>query len=231
MSFNFDNVLDRRNSDSGKWNMYPADVLPLWVADMDFLAPPAVIEALKKRADQGTFGYGSMGGSAALREAIRTWAQERYQWNFAAEEIHFLPNLVSALFAWARVFGEAGDEIAMLLPNYPPFMMAASSAGRTINRVDMIQTEAGGVLRHEIDFEALEKAITPRTKMIILCNPHNPVGRMYTRAELEKLAELALKHELVICSDEIHADLRLESSLPHIPIASLSPQVAQRTIP
>lgn len=230
MPFDFDVKLDRRHSDSGKWNVYPEDVIPMSVADMDFLSPPAVSEALKKRAEHGTFGYGMRDGSAELRSAIQAWAKERYHFAFETDQIQFVPNLVSPLFAWARVFGEAGDGALGILPNYPPFTMAIASAGKALDRVDLVPTEANGILRYEIDFEALEKAITPRTKVALLCNPLNPLGRVLTRKELETLAEILLKHNLYIVSDEIHADLILDVDAQHTPIASLSPEVAQRTV-
>jgi cystathionine beta-lyase len=232
MPHNFDVVTDRRQSDSAKWNRLgydplPPDVLPLWVADMDFRAPDSVIAALHQRVEEGIFGY-AIDGPPGLRPAIQQWYASHFGWRFPEEHIMFLPNLVSALFATARAFTAPGDSILTLLPIYPPFLWAIKGSEREINRVDLVEQETGGVLRYEIDFDAMEKAITPRTKLLMLSNPHNPVGRVYTRTELERLAELCLRHDLMICSDEIHADLLMDGA--HLPLASLSPEVAARTL-
>jgi cysteine-S-conjugate beta-lyase len=231
MSFDFDTVQDRRHSDSAKWTQIgmaplPADVLPLWVADMDFRSPESVIEALRQRADEGIFGY-SM-GNPALRTAIVDWLATRQNWTVNPNDIYYLPALVSALTASVRAYSGDGDNVVTLTPVYPPFLAAARVSDRELRTVDMVTQETNSVIRYEIDFDALERAIDSRTKLLMLCSPHNPVGRVYTRAELERLAEIVLKHDLVVCSDEIHADLLLSAS--HVPFASISPEMAQRTI-
>jgi cysteine-S-conjugate beta-lyase len=230
--FDFDTIIDRRQTDSVKWRQLgwdplPPDVLPLWVADMDFRSPERVVQALRARVDEGVFGY-ALDGAPELRPAIQRWMANRHGWEFAAEDIINLPNLVSALYAAVRAYSAVGDNVLTLLPVYPPFLMAIRDSERELRRVDMVQNVTAGVLRFEIDFEALEQAIDPRTKLLMLCNPQNPVGRVFTEAELRRLADLCLKHDLIICSDEIHADLVLEGK--HIPFASLSPEIAQRTI-
>jgi cystathionine beta-lyase len=232
MRHNFDLIHDRLQSDSVKWQQIgrdplPPDVLPMWVADMDFRSPESVMDALKQRVDHGIFGY-TAEGSPEVRPAVQRWLRTRYDWTVAAEDLLFLPNLVSALWAAAKAFSDPGDAILTLTPVYPPFLWTGKVAERDLITVDLVSREAEGVLRYEIDFDALERAVTSRTKLFMLCNPHNPVGRVYTRAELERLAEFCVRHDLMLCSDEIHADLLMEGT--HIPIASLSSEVAARTL-
>lgn len=232
MHHNFDLVHDRIQSDSVKWHQIgreplPPDVLPLWVADMDFRSPESVMDALKLRVDHGIFGY-TAEGSPEVRPAIQRWLQTRYGWEVPASDLLFLPNLVSGLWAAAKAFTEPGDAILTLTPVYPPFLWTGKVTERELITVDLAGREADGILHYEIDFDAVERAITNRTKLLMLCNPHNPVGRVYTRAELERLADMCLRHDLMICADEIHADLLMTGA--HIPIASLSPEVAARTL-
>jgi cystathionine beta-lyase len=231
MSFDFDTVIDRRHSDSAKWNYIgnsplPEDTLPLWVADMDFRSPESVIQALRERAEHGVFGYSA--GDPALKGVIQNWLATRQGWHINPDHIIYLPSLVSALTASVRAYSEVGDNILTLSPVYPPFLSAIRVSDRELREIHMIPQETDGVLHYEIDFDALEAAIDSRTNLFMLCNPHNPVGRVYTRSELERVAEIALKHNLYVCADEIHADLLLNG--PHIPFATLSPEIAQRTI-
>lgn len=231
MSFDFDTVINRRHTDSAKWTQIgmdplPDDVLPLWVADMDFRSPESVIQALRDRVDEGIFGYAM--GSPLLRSAIQTWLAKQQNWQVNPDDIHYLPNLVSGLTASVRAYTDLGDNVVTLVPVYPPFLAAARVSDRELREVPMPTQEVNGVLHYEIDFDALEKAIDSRTRLLTLCSPHNPVGRVFTRAELERLAELCLKHDLYVCSDEIHGDLLLDRQ--HIPLASISPEIAQRTI-
>lgn len=223
MPFNFDEPVNRRGTDSGKWAYYGDDVLPLWVADMDFISPPPVLEALHRRVDHGVFGYGS--GSAELAEVVRERLHRLYGWDVAAEELLAMPGVIPGFNAVCRAVGEQGDGVLVQTPVYTPFLRAPANSGRTLEIAELQQGED----RYEIDFERFEAAITPRTKLFILCNPHNPVGRVYERWELERLAEICLRHDLWICSDEIHCDLLLDGRR-HIPIASLSPEVARRCV-
>jgi cystathionine beta-lyase len=217
----------QRLFDRAKWNVYESDVLPMWVADTDFLAPQPVIDALKARADHGLFGYQM--GSTELKDVLVERLQARHKITATPEQIIFTPGLVFALFLVARMIGEAGDGVLMTMPMYPPFMMGADFAKRELIGVELASTCENGVLRYEMDFDALEAAITPRTRLWMFCNPHNPVGRAYTRAELERVAEICLSHDLIIVSDEIHSDLVFDGH-EHVAIAGLSSEIAARTI-
>lgn len=227
MASSFDELIDRRNSDSIKWLAYPADVLPMWVADMDFRSPEPVLQALRERVEHGVFGYA--GPQPKLLEAIVAWAARRYGWQIRPEHIVLLPGLVSGLNSVVRAYGHVGDSTIMLSPIYPPIFSSAYEQGMRPILVPMLTTQSGSTLRYEIDFAAFEKAITPRTTLMMLCHPHNPIGREFTREEMLRLGEIALKHNLTICSDEIHCDLMLDSR-QHTTFASLSPELAERTI-
>jgi cystathionine beta-lyase len=225
--YDFDTYIERRQTGSAKWEYYGEDVLPLWVADTDFRAPEPVIRALRERVDHGLFGYQI--DSLTLRNILIERLQSRYGWTIESKHIHFLPNLVSALNVAARAYAEPGDGVLINTPMYPPFLSAPKGGGREAIFAELAMVQQGQIIRYELDFDRLEAAVTPRTKLFLLCNPHNPVGRVYEQWELEKLAEFCLRHNLVICSDEIHCDLLYEG-YQHIPIASLSPEVAERTI-
>lgn len=227
MSSSFDERIDRRNSDSIKWLAYPADVLPMWVADMDFRSPEPVVQALRERVEHGVFGYA--GSLPKLIEAIVAWAASRYDWQIRPEHIVMLPGLVSGLNSVVRAYGHVGDNTIMLSPIYGPMFSSAYEQGLRPILVPLTTTQNGSTVRFEIDFDAFEKAITPRTTLMMLCHPHNPVGREFTREELLRLGEIALKHNLVICSDEIHGDLMLDGRR-HTAFASLSPELAERTV-
>ncbi|MCM0083560.1 PatB family C-S lyase [Geomonas sp. Red32] len=223
-TFDFDTVIDRSNTGSEKWDKYLGrDIIPLWVADMDFRSPPAVIEALHKRVEHGVFGYSYPDNS--LVEAVRGALKRDYDWEIEEEWIVWLPGLVCGLNVLCRAIGEPGDEVVTLIPVYPPFMSAPVLTGRTAIKVPLVLEEG----RWVTDFEALEQAITPATKLLLLCNPHNPVGRAWTREELLRFADVAQRHGLVIGSDDIHSELILDD-VRHLPIASLSPEIAERTI-
>ena len=224
MNFDFDTSPDRSGTDSQKWQKYAGrDILPLWVADMDFTAPPAVITALHRRVDHGVFGYARP--TASTMEAVVTALQARYGWTIDPAWIVWLPGLVCGLNITAQAFAQPGEEVLTLAPIYPPFMSAPGNSGRVSVPVNL-RLEAG---RWTIDWTALEAAVTPRTKLFLLCNPHNPVARVWRRDELEKIADFCARHNLVLCSDEIHCDLILDD-LPHIPTALLGTDVARRSI-
>ena len=223
MRYDLDRQIDRRHTGSLKWDKYPADVLPLWVADMDFAAPPAVVRALHERVDHGVFGYTLP--PPELYEVIRARLKSLYDWEVAAEEILFLPGVVPGFNLACRAVGEVGDDVLVQPPVYPPFFSAPPNAGRRCVHAPVRRDGR----RYGIDFDEFERAITPRTHLFIFCNPHNPVGRVYERAELEQLAEVCLRHRVVICADEIHCDLVYKGH-HHLPIASISPEVARQTI-
>jgi cystathionine beta-lyase len=224
MRYDFDRVIERRHSDSTKWRHFAKDVLSLWTADMDFQSPYPVIEALHERVEHGVFGYSVE--SAALRQAIVERMERLYGWHIRPVDIVFQTGVVHGLHAVCRVAAAPGDHILYQPPVYPPIHAAPAHAGCVAVEALLVERPDGG---YEIDFDRFEAAITPSTRLFILCNPHNPVGRVFERRELERLAEICLRHDLVICSDEIHADL-LFPGFAHTPIASLSPEVAARTI-
>jgi cystathionine beta-lyase len=221
MSFDFDTLIDFGGGDSMKWNKYAGrDVLPLWVADMDFAAPPAVIEALHRRVDHGVFGYS--GPWPSLVEAVQEHLEREYDWRIEAEWIVWLPGLVTGLNVACRaVDGPAFTAT----PIYPPFLSSPALSGRKLTTVPLVQAENTWLW----DFAATDAALAEsRTRLFLLCHPHNPVGRVWSDAELARMAALAEKHDMVVCSDEIHCDLVLEGK--HRPFATLSPQAAARSI-
>ena len=225
MLFDFATVINRRASDSRKWHKYSGqDILPLWVADMDFAAPPAVAAALHRRIDHGVFGYG-VNEPASIAEALVAYCAQHYRWTIQPEWIVWLPGLVCGLNVAAAAFGTDGDEVLTCAPVYPPFLGAPIKQRRRTVTAPLACKNG----RWEIDFAALEAAVTPRTKQFFLCHPHNPTGRVFTRPELEAVAAFCERHDLIVTSDEIHCDLILDP-VAHIPLASLSPAIAARTV-
>jgi cystathionine beta-lyase len=223
MQYDFDTLRDRRGSDSAKWKKYGDDVLPLWVADMDFVSAEPILRALHSRVDHAFFGYAvPMEG---LCETILSRLKNQYKWEARKEEIHFLPGVVTGLNFALQAFTNPGEGVLVQPPVYPHFVKDPVHHGRSLVDPPLVEREGF----YEVDFEAFEKAITPQTRIFILCNPHNPVGRVFTPAELGKMAEICLRHRLIICSDEIHCDL-VFPGFRHIPMASLSPEVAKWTI-
>jgi cystathionine beta-lyase len=222
--YDFEHFPDRRSTESVKWGFFPADVLPMWVADMDFVSPPEVIAALQERVEHGVFGYPMV--TKEMKEVVVQRMAARYAWKIDQSDILFVPGVVPGFNLTCQTFAGAGDSIVMHTPIYPPFLEAPQHAGAERIEVELKKEPSG---RYEVDFEAFESAIKPNTKLFMLCNPHNPVGRVYEKVELEKMAEICLRHGLVICSDEIHSDL-VFSGHHHIPIAALSDEIAQQTI-
>lgn len=223
--YDFDEVVDRRDTASEKWEKYRGrDIIPMWVADMDFRSPPVVLEALHRRTDHGVFGY--TGASPQLGEAVMQMLEQDYGWGIDPQWIVWLPGLVTGLNVTCRAVGSEGDEVLTLVPVYPPFLSAPRYSRRGVVRVRL--HEAANCW--SIDFERLAAAVTPKTRLFMLCNPHNPVGRVFERHELERIAELCLSHDIVICADEIHCGLVLDPGKRHIPMATLSPEVQQHTI-
>jgi cystathionine beta-lyase len=225
MHFDFDTVPARLGTDSQKWQKYAGrDILPLWVADMDFKSSPAIIAALHDRVAHGVFGYARPVKSTV--NAVVDALQRNYAWKIDPAWIVWLPGLVCGLNITAQAFAQAGEEVLTLTPVYPPFMSAPKNSAR-------LSTQAAFVLRDghwEIDWDALARAVTPRTKLFYLCNPHNPLARVWRREELIRLGEFCAQHHLVLCSDEIHCDLILDPTLHHLPAASLSPEISARTV-
>ncbi len=224
MQCNFDDCPDRLESDSLKWHRYDPDVLPMWVADMDFRAPEPVIQALHERVEHGVFGYGRE--PADLRQLIVQRMERLYGWAVAPESIVFLPGVVVGFNLACRAVTEPGDGVLMQTPLYYPMLEVPKNLGLSANLMELTRLDDG---RYEVDWERFEGAIDERTRVFILCSPQNPVGRVFTRPELEKMAEICLRHGVTICSDEIHCDIVYEGH-PHIPTASIAPEVADNTI-
>ncbi len=224
MIYDFDTCPERRGTNSEKWDKYPTDVLPLWVADMDFIAPEPVQRALRERVEHGVFGYPQE--SAELREVIVARLAERYGWRIAVEDILFLPGVIRGFNLACHTVVEPGGAVLVQTPIYPPVLTAPRHANLQRQDVPLVR-DASGV--YHIDWNAFEAAITDQTRLFILCNPHNPVGRVFTGEELSHLAEICLRHDIVICSDEIHGDL-IYTGHQHLPIASLAPEIARHTI-
>ena len=224
-TFDFNHPIDRRSSDSLKWNRYLGkDILPLWVADMDFAAPPAVIKALHKRVNHGVFGYGMP--TAQLVQTVMAMLYQTYHWQIKPHWIIWLPGLNSGLNLACRAVGRNEDQVLTTTPIYPPFLMAPKLSKRRVLTTKLVcQNNSWG-----FDFNKLEKTITPQTSLFILCNPHNPTGRVYRQDELLRLFEICRRNHIVICSDEIHSQLILCPKKRHIPMASLGKEFEQQTI-
>jgi cystathionine beta-lyase len=227
MIFDFDTIIDRRGSDSMKWQKYAGpDVLPMWVADMDFKSPPAVIEALHRRVNHGVFGY-----TQALKsttEAVVESLAKNYNWSIDPGWLVWLPGLVVGLNVTTQACAQPGEGVLCLVPNYPPFLSAPTNSGRISNTAPVVLNRAAH--RWEIDWEALEKAFTPQTKVFFLCHPHNPISRVWRREELDQITEFCLRHDLYLCSDEVHCELILDETLPHLPVGAIDPRIANKTI-
>ena len=220
----FDKYYDRRPTESVKWNLYEEDVLPLWVADTDFLSPPAVVEQLQKRIEHGIFGYGLPPNG--LDEVITKRMGDIYGWDVNVEEISYVPGIVTGFNLAMRCACGEDDSVIYQTPAYPPFVSSPACAGLIGVQNPMYLGDDG---QYQVDFDLFEKQIIEnRPKIFILCNPHNPTGRVFTVSELEKFADICLRHKVLICSDEIHCDIVYEGH-NHIPIASLSPEISKIT--
>ncbi len=228
MIYNFDALPDRRSTESAKWRMYPEDVLPMWVADMDFPSPEPVLQALKARVEHGVFGYPLV--PKEFNEVVVERMERLYRWKILPEDLVFIPGVVTGLDLACHAFARPGEGVLVQPPVYPPFLGAPGTSGAVRQEAKLVRINSGpNAGSYEIDFQAFEKAINHRTRLFLLCNPHNPVGRVFVRNELEKLADICLRNGVLICSDEIHCDL-IFSGQQHIPIASLSPEIAQKSI-
>jgi cystathionine beta-lyase len=223
--FDFDMAVERHDTASMKWDKYKGkDIIPLWVADMDFRSPPAIVDALHKRIDHGVFGYSIP--PADLNEIVASMLKAEYGWSIKPQWLVWLPGLVTGLNVACRAVGEDNDSVMTAVPVYPPFLSAPGNSRRNLVKVPLWEIDN----RWGFDFDRLEKEITADTRLFMLCNPHNPVGRVFTRDELATLAAICEKYDVVICSDEIHCGLLLDSDKKHIPTATLAPEVAKRTI-
>ena len=229
MPINFDEIIDRRNTSCLKHDFavergYPADILPFWVADMDFRTPAPVIDALKVRAEHGIFGYTQVKDDYFA--VLQNWFRTRHDWTVERRDLILTPGVVFAIATAIRAFTKVGDAVLIQQPVYYPFANMIRQNERVIvdNPLRLIEG------RYEIDFADFEqKIIEHRVKLFILCSPHNPVGRVWTRAELEQLAAVCLRHNVIVVADEIHEEF-IRPGFRHIPFASLSEEAAAVTI-
>lgn len=224
----FDAVIERRNTASWKWDKMDrvfgtSDLLPMWIADMDFAAPPEVIEAVTRKAQHGIYGYATFPNS--FYESIIGWMERRHNWQIEREWISVTPGVVPAISIAVQAFTEPGDSIIIQPPVYPPFFRSVKANKRQLVE-NPLKFEGG---RYVMDFDDLERKLNPSVKMIILCSPHNPVGRVWSQDELTRLAEICLKHNVLLLSDEIHGDLIFKGH-KHIPLAMLGQEIAASTI-
>jgi cystathionine beta-lyase len=230
MSFDFDATVERNGTDSLKWaryagSSYPGGVLPLWVADMDFAAPPPVLAALRRRIDHGVFGYNQP--TASQVAAVVAYLDRQFGWTIDADWVVWLPGLVSGLNVACHAVGTAGDAVFTATPIYPPFLSAPQFSGRRLASAPLVRDSEGWLW----DFPAVDAVLkTSQAKLFLLCHPHNPTGRVWNDDELWQIALLAEKHDLVVCSDEIHNGLVLSPSCRHRVFATLSPDLAARSI-
>lgn len=227
MSFDFDQRIDRYNTASVKWDgverMFGAkDLIPMWVADMDFMLPHTIMDAMKKRVDHGMFGYTLK--TDAYCEAVIGWMKRRYSWDIKKEWIYHSPGVVSALSFIVHSFTKPGDKVVIQPPVYYPFKEVVDANGCELV-YNPLKWEDG---TYKMDLEDLRRKIQG-VKVIILSNPHNPVGRVWRKDELEALGRLCIDHNVLVVSDEIHADL-LFPGYKHIPFASISEEFAQHSI-
>ena len=224
----FDEIVERRGSGQIKYDYRPAqapeDLIPLWVADMDFRSPPEVIETLTEAAKHGIYGYGA--ATEKDKNAVRSWHLKRFGWQLGPEEILPVPGVIFGLSQAVRALTEKGDALMISQPVYHPFPRIIENNQRrcVVNR--LVLTEEG----YRFDFDRFERQIVEENvKAYLLCSPHNPIGRVWTRQELKRIAEICLKHGVLIFSDEIHADF-VYTGCKHTPISTLSAAVAAQTV-
>ena len=228
MKFNFDRIIDRTNNFSAKWsemnkNFGTNNLLPMWVADMDFLTAPCVMEALKDRLEQGIFGYTTRPSS--YNESIVNWLDNRFSWKINQEWLMFSPAVITSISLLIQNLTQKNDKIMIQEPVYSPFHNIVESNERNLVISPLVKLDDGSYVMDYEDIEAKIKDV----KVFILCNPHNPVGRVWTREELTRLGEICLKHNVLVISDEIHSDIILKNH-KHTPFASISKEFSENTI-
>ena len=224
MKYNFDQIINRRESDSIKWNLYEEDVLPLWVADTDFISPPSIVSSLRERVNHGIFGYPKIQDST--KRAIQLWLLKRHNWEVALDDIVLVPSVVQGLNITAKAYTNPGDALLIQTPAYHPFFHVAKNTNTSLISSPLSRNSTGS---YKVSEDVFQSFITPETRIFILCNPQNPTGRTFTKTELLNMAEVCLKHNIIVCSDEIHSDLVFPGA-KHIPIASLSEDISAITV-
>ena len=233
--FDFDTVIDRRNTSSTKWEKFGPDVLPFWVADMDFAAPHFILDALRERLDHPILGYTDRPES--LNHAFLGWLQHHYGWEIDPNWVVWVPGVVPALNLATHTL-QPPSQLIVPTPVYYPFLDLESHSGLDTRYVPMRVTSQTGNKppsridggHWSMDYEALTKAAQDDAKMMLICNPQNPTGRCYTAHELDQLAQLVAAHDLILVSDEIHSNVLLDPTAQHIPIAHAHPEILNHTI-
>ncbi|MGB0371335.1 MAG: MalY/PatB family protein [Opitutales bacterium] len=224
-TFDFETPVSRLNTGSLKWEKYrDKDILPLWVADMDFKSPKPVLDALSARVDHGVYGYTQP--YASVESAVINYLDRSHGMKVERSSLVWLPGLVPALNVAARACGEPKDAVMTSTPVYPPFLTSPENQLKTLITNALIYVDG----KYTFDFEAMEQSITPETRMFILCNPHNPVGRAFSKEELLQLADFCVKHDLWLVSDEIHCDLLLDEGLTHVAAGTLDHPIREKLI-
>ena len=228
MNYNFDEVIDRRGTGCLKYDKATEflggdDLLPMWIADMDLRVPDFIMDALRKRTDHPVFGY--FYHTEEFYHSIVRWMQRRHNWNISSKWICFSPGIVAGLSFLVQNFTEKGDKVLIQTPVYPPFYEVVEKNGRQLV-YNPLRIEGD---RFVMDYSDLEEKLKQGPKLMIISNPHNPLGRCWTPDELHQVAELCLKHHVILISDEIHSDLMM-TGYKHTPVATLSEAIAQNTI-
>jgi len=229
VKYNFDEVIERKNTCSEKWDgvshlFQKPDLLPLWVADMDFRSPQPIIDAIIHRAEHGIFGYSLV--PPEYYEAMISWYQRRHDWTLDKKWFFYTPGVVPAINFSIQAFSKPREKIILQTPAYPPFLSAVKNNDRRRLLNPLILNNG----KYTMDFEDLEKKVKdPLAKILILCNPHNPTGRVWTKEELTRVGELCLEHDILVLSDEIHCDL-IYPEYKHLPFASISEEFAQNSV-
>lgn len=226
--YNFDKIVNRKGSNCIKWDQLKQtygddDLIPLWIADMDYEVAPEIVEAIKQRIEHQIYGYTFIPDS--YYNAAINWFQKRFQWTVKKEWFEFAPGVVPGINIIIGAYTKPGDDVIIQTPVYHPFAKLIKDNGCSV--IENPLKRNGN--RYEMDFENLEKVITPRTRLMILCSPHNPVGRVWTKEELKKLGEICIKHNILIVSDEIHADIVYKPNT-HTVFSSINEEFAQNSI-
>lgn len=228
LKYNFDKIVNRKGTGCKKWDGLKTwygedDLIPMWIADMDFESPPCVIEAIERRAAHGIYGYSIR--EESFYEAVVDWMGRRHGFSVEPDWIVPSPGVVPALILSILALTHPGDKVIVQSPVYPPFFSAIVENGRQV-LINRLRFENG---RYTMDLDDLKRSIDSRTRMILLCSPHNPVGRVWRSEELLRLGEICLDHDIVIVSDEIHSDIVFRGN-EHTPIASISSELLENTI-
>ncbi|WP_018751174.1 MalY/PatB family protein [Paenibacillus sanguinis] len=224
LQHDFDEMMDRSGTEAKKYSVYTDDIIPMWIADTDFKCPEPVIQALMNRVEHGIYGYPHVDNT--LGRALGCWTEKRFGWKIKEEWVEYSPAVVPALAMAVQAYTEPGEQVLIQTPVYPPFH-------QVIENNDRVKVTNSLVLRngsYEIDFTDLEEKLShPKTKLMLLCHPHNPTGRVFSEEELRSIGELCLKHHVIVVSDEIHSDL-VYPGRKHLPFAMLSEEIANRCL-